>query len=94
MSKFTPDRIPRMKPKEKPKKKLGLLTGSKRQNITMRFQNDTLDRLDKIQARAHEAINFKISRTDIIEALILDTAENRTNTEIKNMLIAFGKGDK
>lgn len=91
MSKFTPDRIPRMKPKEK-NKKLGLLTTKKRKNMTMRMQNDTLDRLERLLHRAHEAINYKISRTDIIEALILEAYTNFTNTQIKNILLALGKG--
>lgn len=91
MSKFTPDRVPRMKPKDKPKK-LGLLTTKKRKNMTMRFQNETIERLERLLHRSHEAINYKISRTDIIEALVLEAYTNFTNTQIKNMLLALGKG--
>lgn len=91
MSKLTTDRIPSMKPKEK-SKKLGIITARKRKNMTVRFQLETLDRLEKLLHRSHEAINYKITRTDIMEALILDANNNRTNTEIKNMLLALGKG--
>jgi hypothetical protein len=91
MTKLTEDRIPDMNPKEKLKKKLGLLTSKKRKNTTMRFQYDTLDRFEKLLDRCHEAINFRISRTDIVESLILDALENRTNTELKKILLAFGK---
>ena len=92
MTKLTTDRIPNMKPKEK-SKKLGILTPKRRKNITMRFQHDTIERLEKILHRAHEAINYKISRTDIIEALLFDAEENRHNTNIKTILLAFGKGE-
>lgn len=88
MSKFTTDRIPNMKSKPK---KLGLLTPKRRKNMTVRFQNDTIDRLEKLLHRAHEAINYKISRTDIMEALILYAATDLTNTELKRMLLTLGK---
>jgi uncharacterized membrane protein len=91
MTKLTTDRIPSMKPKAKPKK-LGLITTKKRANVTYRFQNETIDRLNKLLDRAHQAINYKITRTDILEALVLDAANNHTNTYIKNMLLALGKG--
>jgi hypothetical protein len=60
--------------------------------MTVRFQNDTIDRLEKLLHRAHEAINYKISRTDIMEALILNAVTERTNTQLKRMLLTFGKG--
>ena len=89
MSKLTTDRIPSMKPKPK---KLGLLTTKRRKNMTVRFQNDTIDRLEKLLRRSHETINYKISRTDIMESLILHAQDSLTNTDIKNILLAFGKG--
>jgi hypothetical protein len=89
MSKFTTDKIPNMKSKPK---KLGIISTKKRKNMTVRFQNDTIDRLEKLLHRAHEAINYKISRTDIMEALILNAVTERTNTQLKRMLLTFGKG--
>lgn len=90
MTKLTEDRIPVMTPKEKPKIKLGILR-IKRKNVTVRFNLDTIERLEKLLHRSHETINYKISRTDIMEALIMDAQDNKTNTDIKNVLKAFGK---
>jgi len=88
MTKFTPDKIPVMKPKDKPKK-LGLLTPKKRKNITFRFQQETIERLNDLLERSRININHKISRTDILEALTLAATQN-TNTELKNMLLGLG----
>lgn len=88
MSKFTTDRIPNMKSKPK---RLGIITTKKRKNMTVRFQNETIARLENLLHRSHEAINYKITRTNILEALILNAFEERTNTQLKRMLNAFGK---
>lgn len=93
MTKFTIARVPTMKPRKPRKKKLRIIKISNRRNMTIRFQHETLARLEKLLVRAHEAINPKICRTDLLEALVLDADVNRTNTELKNMLIAFGKGE-
>lgn len=90
MTKLTTDRIPSMKAKQKPKK-LGIISTKKRQNMTLRISVHTLDKLDTLLNRMHQAINYKICRTDIIEALIHEAQDHRTNTEIKNILLELGK---
>ncbi len=87
-TKFIPEKIPVMKPKPKPRK-MGLLTTKKRKNITFRFQQETILRLEQLLERTRININHKISRTDILEALTLAATQN-TNTELKNMLFDFG----
>ena len=91
MSKFTTDKIPNMRPKEKPKK-MGLLTSKNRRNMTMRLQVETIERLERLLGRCRLHINPRISRTDIMEALVLNCDVNQTNTDLKKMLIALGLG--
>lgn len=95
MTKLTADRIPEMAPKPKRKshkRKLGLLTRRKlRKTVSMRFDVKTVNHLNKLLIRSHEAINTKISRTDIIEALLQDASNNQTNTYLKNILLELGK---
>lgn len=89
MTKFTPDKIPVMKP-AKPKR-MGLLTPKRKKNVTMRFSNETIERLNDLLERTRVNVNYKLSRTDIIEALIQAACQN-TNGEIKTMLQSLGFG--
>lgn len=88
MSKFTTSRIPLMKPKNKAKR-LGLLTKKKRVNATYRFKNETVERLNTLLERLNDAMAYKISKTDIIESLIMHANTVYTNTELKRILGAY-----
>ncbi len=86
-TKLTNAKVPNMKPAPK---KLGLLTPKKRKDISFRFRNKTIERLNEMLAESHEKIHHKVSRTDIIEALVIWAAE-RPIQELQEKLSVLGK---
>ena len=62
-----------------------------RKNVTFRFRVETIERLNKLLEKSQDVINPKISRTDILESLVLNAVANCTNTDIKKILLSLGK---
>lgn len=69
-TKLSGAKVPNMKGVAKPKK-LGLLTPKGRQQLTLRMRANAIKRLSEVRDDVQKHISYKLSRTDVLEALIL-----------------------
>lgn len=91
-TKLNVNNIPKLVPK-KPSK-LGLITTVNKKCITMRWSNETLERIDRILNRCKTDISHKICRTDIVEACIFYFDKSSNKKELQKIMKEYSEQQK